>query len=258
MKLVFDVGNTNAVMGVYDEDELIEFWRLATENIKTADEIGMFIIVMFNKWNIKFEDIDDVIVSSVVPNIMYSLLHGIQKYFNIEAKVISVDGNTGLDFSNMQNPYELGADRIVNCMATHKLYTGPAIIIDYGTATTYDVIDGKGKFITGVTAPGLRLSADALFQGTALLGKVAITKPASIIATDTITSVQAGLLYGHIGQSEYIIKKIKSELGKDFETAKIIATGGLSKVIGEGTEIFDEVNSRLTLYGIKLYGDLNS
>ncbi len=257
MKLVFDVGNTNAVMGVYDGEELIEFWRLSTEGIRTADEVGMFIVVMFTKWKIDFEKIDDVVVSSVVPNIMYTLLHGIQKYLHMEAKIISVDGNTGLDFSNMQNPYELGADRIVNCMAARKLYGGPAIIIDYGTATTYDVIDENGKFIAGITSPGLRLSGDALFNGTALLGKVAITKPDTIIATDTITSVQAGLLYGHIGQSEYIVKKIKEELGEKFKDAKIIATGGLSKAIDEGTDIFDIVDSRLTLYGIKLYGDMN-
>ncbi len=257
MKLVFDVGNTNCVMGVYDGEELLEFWRLSTDSIKTADEVGMFIVVMFTKWNIDFDKIEDVIVSTVVPNIMYSLVHGIQKYLNKEAKIISVDGNTGLDFSNMLNPQELGADRIVNCMAVHKLYGGPSIIIDYGTATTYDVIDKDGKFIAGITSPGLRLSGDALFNGTALLGKVAIAKPDSIIATDTITSVQAGLVYGHIGQTEYIVKKIKEELGDEFKNAKIIATGGLSKAIDEGTDIFDIVDSRLTLYGIKLYGDMN-
>ncbi len=257
MQLVLDVGNTNVVAGIYKENELIEFWRINTSSIKTADEFGMFITVMFQKWNINSKEIRDVIISSVVPNIMYSLEHGVQKYLDIDPIVVSVDKNTGLDFSSMQNPHELGADRIVDCIAAYHLYGGPIIVIDFGTATTYDVIDKDGNFITGITAPGIKISADALFNGTALLGKVALDKPDSILATETISSVQAGLIFGHIGQTEYIVNKIKEELGDDFKDVKVVATGGLSKIVGEGTDIFDTIDNKLTLYGIKLYGDMN-
>ncbi len=163
MQLVFDVGNTNVVIGIYKDDELLEFWRLNTDSIRTADEVGMFITVMFQKWNIDSSKIKDVIISSVVPNIMYSLEHGIQKYLNKDPIIVVVDKNTGLDFSSMQNPYELGADRIVNCIAGYKLYGGPIIVIDFGTATTYDAIDENGNFLTGITAPGIKISAEALF-----------------------------------------------------------------------------------------------
>ncbi len=257
MQLVLDVGNTNVVLGVYDNDELIEFWRISTSSIKTADEFGMFVTVMFDKWKIDSNKIEDVIISSVVPNIMYSLEHGVQKYLGKDPIIVQVDKETGIDFSIMQNPYELGADRIVNCIAGHKVYGGPIIVIDFGTATTYDAIDKDGKFLTGVTAPGIKISADALFNGTALLGKVAIEKPNSILVTETISSVQAGLVLGQVGQTEYIVNKIKEEIGESFKDAKVIATGGLSKVIDEGTDIFHEVDNKLTLYGIKLYGDMN-
>ncbi len=257
MQLVLDVGNTNVVVGVYDADELIEFWRISTSSIKTADEFGMFITVMFDKWNINSNMIEDVVISSVVPTIMYTLEHGIQKYLGKDPIIVAVDKKTGLDFSTMQNPYELGPDRIVNCISGYKQYGGPIIVIDFGTATTYDAIDKDGKFLTGITAPGIKISADALFNGTALLGKVAIDKPDSILVTETISSVQAGLVFGHIGQTEYIVNKIKDEVGESFKDAKVIATGGLSKVIDEGTNIFDVVDNKLTLYGIKLYGDMN-
>ncbi|MFV0439904.1 MAG: type III pantothenate kinase [Lachnospirales bacterium] len=257
MKLVIDVGNTNVVMGIYEENKLLEYWRLSTSSIKTADEVGMFISVMFTKWKFDVDKVNDVIVTSVVPNIMYSLTHGVQKYLNIEPKIVSVEGKTGLNFNKMANPAELGADRIVNCIAGYNLYGGPIVVVDYGTASTYDAVDKDGNFVTGITAPGLKLTADALFAGTALLGKVAILKPDSILATDTITSIQSGLVYGHIGQSEYIISKIKEELGDSFKDAKIVATGGLSKVVSEGTDMFDVVDSKLTLYGTKLYGDMN-
>lgn len=257
MLLVVDVGNTNVVFGLYDGDKIREYFRMSTQNVSSADELGVFLVTVFDHANIKHKDIKDAIISSVVPNIMYSLVHGIKKYFGIDAKVVNADMKMALDLSNMENPYELGADRIVNCVGAYEIYKQPVMIIDYGTATTYDVVGRNGEFVAGITAPGIKICAEALFSKTALLGKVELKIPPSIIATNTIESIQAGILYGHIGQTEYMVNKLKTSLGEEFRDMKVVATGGLSKVIAEGTEVFDEVNTNLTLYGIKVLYDSN-
>ncbi len=257
MILVADVGNTNIVFGLYKNDELINYWRFATTSVKTSDEVGMFLTVMFNKWELDPKQLRKVVISSVVPNIMYSLINGVQKYLKIDPIVVSTDMNSNIKLTCMKNPNELGADRLVNAVGAYEKYGGPVMIIDYGTATTYDVVSQYGEFITGITAPGLKISSEALFNGTALLGKVEIKATGSLITTDTIESVQAGLVYGHIGQSEYMVNKIKEELGVEYDDMKIIATGGFSKVINEGTDIFTCVDKELTLDGIKLIGEMN-
>ena len=254
MILVVDVGNTNIVLGVYDGDDLIANWRMTTSNSRTADETGIFIHSLFDSSGIEAENLEHVIISSVVPNVMYSLTHGIRKYFNIEPMIVESGMKTGINL-RMENPKELGADRIVNMVAAYEIYGGPAIVIDYGTATTFDVVSEKGEFITGITAPGIQICADALFQRAAQLPKIEIKKPPSLIVRNTIGSLQAGVVMGKVGETIYLIEQLKKELNEP--NLKVIATGGLARVIDEDGEVFDILDPLLTLEGLKILYNKN-
>ncbi|MBE6008546.1 MAG: type III pantothenate kinase [Lachnospiraceae bacterium] len=254
MILVIDVGNTNTVLGVYDSDELIANWRMTTEKSKTADELGIFLNSLFEYERINVEKLDDVIISSVVPDVMYSLTHGIRKYFGIDPMIVSMGMKTGINI-RMQNPKELGSDRIVNIVAAYATYGGPAIVIDYGTANTFDVINEKGEFITGITAPGIRICADALYQRAAQLPKFEIKNPGTVIAKNTTESMQVGIALGHVGETLYFIDRIKKEL--NCPDMKVIATGGLARVIDDDGSIFDVLDPLLTLKGLKILYEKN-
>lgn len=254
MILVIDVGNTNIVLGVYDNDELVASWRMTTANNKTADETGVFIHSLFDFSEVDAESIDKIIISSVVPNIMYSLTHGIRKYFGIEPLLVDSKMKLGIELC-MRNPRELGADRIVNLVAAYELYGGPAIVIDYGTATTFDVLDGDGRFITGITAPGIQICADALFSRTAQLPKIEIKKPASVKVKNTVGSIQAGIVFGHIGETMYMIDELKRQL--KFSDMKVIATGGLARLIDDSEDVFDIYDPVLTLKGLRILCEKN-
>ena len=254
MILVIDVGNTNIVLGVYDKEELVANWRITTLNNRTADETGTLIRSLFSHSNMDIKEIESVIISSVVPDIMYSLTHGIRKYFNIEPIVVGAGMKTGIVIKR-DNPKEVGADRIVNLVAAKEIYGGPAIVIDYGTADTFDVINEKGEFITGLIAPGISICADALYQRAAQLPKIEIKKPKSLIVKNTVGSIQAGIVLGHIGQTIHIIKELKREL--DLPDMKVIATGGLAKVIDSDKTIFDVLDPTLTLKGLKILYEKN-
>ncbi len=253
--LIIDVGNTNAVFGVYEKDTIVNYWRLATKNITTADELGLFLTSMLTHWNVDVNDIEGVAISSVVPNVMYSLAHGIQKYIGIEPLIVTPAINTCIDLSNMKDKLELGADRLVNLVGAYENYGGNCIVIDYGTATTYDAIDKNGLFVTGVTSPGIKTALDALCQNSALLGNVAIVKPPSILTTNTIESLQAGIVFGVAGETQFIVSRIIEEMGWNRDEVKVIATGGFSKVIGDAIELFDTIDTNLTLDGIKIIHD---
>ncbi len=254
MLLVVDVGNTNIVLGVYKKNKIIKCWRMSTGSKKTADETGIFIHSLFDASDVKASCIDAAIISSVVPDIMYSLTHGIRKYFNIEPIVVGAGMKTGIVIKR-DNPKEVGADRIVNLVAAKEIYGGPAIVIDYGTADTFDVINEKGEFITGLIAPGISICADALYQRAAQLPKIEIKKPKSLIVKNTVGSIQAGIVLGHIGQTIHIIKELKREL--DLPDMKVIATGGLAKVIDSDKTIFDVLDPTLTLKGLKILYEKN-
>lgn len=250
MLLVVDVGNTNIVIGVMKESELISSWRIATQTPHTSDEYGINMINFLQQKGMTVDDIGDIIMSSVVPDIMYSLRNSFYKYFGKEAIIVGPGLKTGIDIRT-DNPKEVGADRIVNVVAGYELYGGPAIVIDFGTATTYDVVTEKGEFIAGITSPGIRICADALWQRAAQLPKFEIKRPKGVLdAKNTITSMQSGLVYGYIGQVEYIAKKAKEELGVDKLT--VVATGGLGKIIQEGTDIIDYYDPLLTLKGLEM------
>lgn len=254
MLLAIDVGNTNVVIGVYDGNVIKKCWRMTTGSSRTADETGIFIHSLFDKSNVNTKNIDAAIISSVVPNIMYSLTHGIRKYFHIEPMIVGAGMKTGISIKR-DNPREVGADRIVNLVAVNELYGGPALVIDYGTANTFDVLNEKSEFITGFISPGIQTCADALYQRAAQLPKIEIKKPKSLIVKNTIGSLQAGIVTGHIGQTIYIIKQLKKEL--NLPNMKVIATGGLAKVIDPDNTIFDYLDSTLTLKGLKILYEKN-
>ncbi|HCX65800.1 MAG TPA: type III pantothenate kinase [Eubacteriaceae bacterium] len=254
MLLTVDVGNTNIELGVFKEDELIGTWRMVSKIRRTSDEYGVFILTVLKSSGIDSSDITDVVVSSVVPNIMYSLINGIKKYLCVSPMVIGPGVKNGIKIQT-ENPKEVGADRICDVVAGYYIYGGPAIIIDFGTATTYDFVTKDGVFNAAVTSPGIQISADALWNRAAQLPNIEIEKPKSILARNTVTSMQAGLVYGYIGQVEYIVKKMKEETG--CPDAKVIATGGYSKIIFPETEVIDLVDPVLSLKGIKIIHDKN-
>ncbi|MDD5945683.1 MAG: type III pantothenate kinase [Clostridia bacterium] len=254
MLLVIDVGNTNMVLGVYKGKRLVASWRMTTTNNQTADEIGIFIHSLFDYSEVDAAEIDAIIISSVVPNIMYSLTHGLVKYFHIQPMIVGAGMKTGVNLL-MDNPKEMGSDRIVKLVAAYEIYGGPAMVIDYSTATTYDVINENGMFVTGITAPGIQVCVDALVESTAQLPKVEIKKPKSILVKNTIGSLQAGIVYGHIGETKYIIEQVKKEL--DLPDLKIIATGGLAKTMESNEKLFDVIDPLLTLKGLRIVYEKN-
>ena len=253
MLLVIDIGNTNITLGIYNENDLIGTYRLTTKMQRTSDEFGLMLLSFLYTSAIKSEDIDDIIISSVVPKINYSFTNSIKKYLHKDPIFIGPGIKTGIDI-RIDTPSSLGADRLVDAAGAYYTYGGPCIVIDFGTATTYDVVTAKGEFIGGATAPGLGISANALSSQAAKLPEVEIQKPEKIIAKNTIKSMQAGTVYGYIGQTEYIIKKIKEEYGQDL---KVISTGGLGRVISNETDEIDIYDADLTFKGLKLIYDRN-
>ena len=254
MILAVDIGNTNIVVGVYDGDKLAGSWRMVTRSEKTSDEYGISIVNLLEYSNIDHIKIKSAIVSSVVPNVMHSFENALRKYFNISPIIVGPGIKTGITIST-ENPREVGADRIVGIVAAYHMFGGPLIVIDFGTATTYDVVSEKGEFKYGITSPGIQITADALWQRTAQLPSVEIKKPESILAKNTVTSIQAGLVYGYIGQVEYIIKKIKEELAA--ENMKVVATGGLGRIIYDETSMIDVYDPELLFKGLKIIHNKN-
>lgn len=252
MLLAIDVGNTNFTVGVFDKSEIVATFRLTTASIRTSDEYGFIFGDLLSLNGISIKSIDAVIIASVVPNVMHSLTSGIIKYFGLTPVIIGAGIRTGIRVAT-ENPKQIGADRIVDAAGAYEIYGGPLIVIDFGTATTYDLVDEGGSFLAGVTAPGIRICATALSSGAANLPDVEIKKPDSILAKETISSMQAGLFFGQIGQTEYIIKQMKEEAG--FGDIKVIATGGLGDMISRSTDYIDIYNPNLTLEGMRIIYD---
>ena len=254
MLLVIDVGNTNITLGVFKEDELLGTFRMTTKLPRTSDEYGITLKELVERQGILSADISAVIIASVVPDIMHSLGSSIIKYFGIKPVVVSAGIKTGIRIVT-ENPRQVGPDRIVDAVAAYTLHGGPVIVLDFGTATTYDVVGVDGTFEAGITAPGIRTSAQALWGEAAMRPAIEIKKPDSIMAKETITSMQAGLVYGQIGQTEYIVNKIKEESG--YADAKVVATGGLGKLIAAETDVIDIYDSQLTLKGLRIIYEKN-
>lgn len=252
MLFAIDVGNTNFTIGLFDGKELIKTFRMITKTSRTSDEFGVFFgeWLMLNGFNIK--DVDSVIIASVVPDVMHSLISSIIKYFEVNPVIVAPGIKTGIRLA-IPNPKELGADRLVDAVAAYEMYGGPVIVVDFGTATTHDLVLGDGTFSAGVTSPGIRLAANALWHGTAKLPEVEIKKVDTILGRDTVSSMQAGIYYGYIGQTEYVIRKMKEESG--LSDIKVVATGGLGKLITEATDAIDIYDPELTLHGLRIIYD---
>jgi type III pantothenate kinase len=253
MLLVFDIGNTNIVLGAYEGEELLQHWRVSTDRQKTGDEYGILINNLFTYGGLSIKNISAVIISSVVPPLVVPLVKMCQRYFKVEPLVVGPGIKTGI-FIKYENPREVGADRIVNAVSAHHKYSGPLIIVDFGTATTFCVISDNGDYLGGAIAPGIGISTEALFQRAAKLPRIELVKPKSVICRNTVTSMQSGIIYGFVGQVEGIVKRMKDELGQD---AYVIATGGLANLIAQETTIINSVEHFLTLEGLRIIYDLN-
>ncbi|WP_234117032.1 type III pantothenate kinase [Clostridium hydrogenum] len=257
MILVLDVGNTNIVLGVYNSEKLVAEWRLSTIAARTSDEYGIQVLNLFQYNKLEPTKVEGAIISSVVPNIMYSLEHMVRKYFEIEPVVVGPGVKTGINVK-YDNPREVGADRIVNAVAAHEIYKRSLIIIDFGTATTFCAVRGNGDYLGGAICPGVTISSEALVQKAAKLPRVELAKTPSLICKNTIASMQAGIVYGYIGQVEYIVKLMKKELMELKEKEPlVVATGGLAKLISEESEYVDVINPFLTLEGLRIIYEKN-
>lgn len=254
MILVIDVGNTNITFGVYQEKELLSTFRMTTRQTRTSDEYGISIRELLTYNGISIDALEGTIIASVVPNVMHSLVGGVSRYLGTQPLIVGPGIKTGIRILT-ENPREIGSDRIVDAVAAYEIYGGPVLVLDFGTATTYDLVTEDGGFTAGITAPGIRISAKALWEDTAKLPEIEIKKPKSILAQETISSMQAGLVYGQIGQTEYIVSQVKKETG--YENLKVVATGGLGRLISEEVESIQIYNSTLTLDGLRIIYEKN-
>ncbi len=256
MLLVIDVGNTNIVAGVYDKKKIKKQWRFSTDRSKTADEFGIVLSSMFEYSKVPMDTITDIIISSVVPPVLVPLCHMCERYFEIKPMVVEPGIKTDITL-RYENPKEIGADRIVNAVAAYEKYASkkkPMIIVDFGTATTFCALMPEGIYLGGAIAPGIGISTEALFQRTAKLPRIELLKPKKVISTNTVTAMQAGAMYGFIGQMEGIIKHMRKELGGD---VLVIATGGFANTMAAGSKSIDIVEPYLTLEGLRILHEKN-
>ena len=247
MLLVFDVGNTNIVLGLYDGDKMIYHWRAATNELKTADEYAASLGMMFQLDGVTFDMVTDIIISSVVPPVTPTLEYLCRRYFHVEPMMVGPGMKTGLNIL-YDNPRELGADRIVNAVAGITLYGGPLIIIDLGTGTTFCAIDEKKRYLGGAVTPGIGISMEALFQRASKLPRIELTQASSVICKNTVSAMQSGIYYGAVGQVDGIVRRMKKEMG--YKEIKVIATGGLADLIASQSETIDVIDTLLTLKGL--------
>ncbi len=263
MLLVVDVGNTNTVLGVFERSpqetaagqqrKLIAHWRVSTNKSQTVDEYGVLFRNLFAMNGIEVSAVAGIVISSVVPPLDSTLREVCERYFQLKPLFIEPGVKTGMPV-HYDNPAEVGADRIVNSVAAFEKFGGPCIVVDFGTATTFDVVSPKGEYMGGVITPGIGISADALFERTARLPRVDIRKPPTVIATNTVNSLQAGLYYGYLGLIDGILERLIAELGG---SVKVVATGGLAALMGSGSKYIREVDDLLTLDGLRIIYDRN-
>lgn len=249
MILTLDIGNTNIKTALFEGIEMRQYWRISTDRQRSSDELGLLLMNLLQYNRIDRGQIDGIMMSSVVPQINFTVEHMCRNYFGIEPMKIEPGVRTGINIK-YENPRELGSDRIANAVAAYELYGGPCITIDFGTATSFGVISERGEFLGGAICPGLKLAADALTERAAKLPRFELTKPESVIGRSTVTNMQAGIVYGYIGQVNYLIERMKKELNAPH--AKVIATGGLAVLVAEESNVIDVMDGLLTLKGLCL------
>ena len=254
MILTLDIGNTNIKTAIFDGMEMKQYWRVATDRNRTSDEYGIILMNLLKHSDISPDAIEGIMMSSVVPQINFTIEHMCRNYFDMEPMKIEPGVKTGINIK-YENPRELGGDRIANAVAAYELYGGPCITIDFGTATTFGAISAKGEFLGGAICPGLKLAAEALTERTAKLPRFELAKPESVIGRNTVTNMQAGIVYGYIGQVNYLIERMKRELGDP--NTKVIATGGLAVLVAGESNAIDIMDGLLTLKGLCLIHQKN-
>jgi len=248
MLLAIDIGNTDITLGVFEGEELRATWHMATSVHRMSDEYAALLLNLLQHQGLKAADIKEVALCSVVPPLIATFEEFIQRYFHASSLVIGAGVKTGVSI-RVDNPREVGADRVVNAAAANHLYGGPVIITDLGTATTFDAVSKEGDYLGGVIASGISTAAEALFRRAAMLPRVELARPKNVIGTSTTTAMQSGLIFGYVGLVEGIVSRMQRELG---EKAMVVATGGYAELIAKETEVIDEVNPDLTLIGLKL------
>ncbi|WP_018753555.1 type III pantothenate kinase [Paenibacillus sanguinis] len=253
MFLVVDVGNTNIVLGVYRGKELLHHFRISTNRQATVDEYGVLIHNLFDMARIHESEIEGVIISSVVPPLMHALEELCVKYLRRKPLIVGPGIKTGLNL-RYENPREVGADRIVNAVAAIEQYGGPLVVVDFGTATTFDCIDAEGSYLGGAIVPGIGISTEALYQRASKLPRIELEKPKKVIGRNTVHAMQAGIIFGYAGQVDGIVERIAREMNAK---PKVVATGGLAELIASETRTIEEVNSQLTLEGLRLIYERN-
>lgn len=253
MLLAIDIGNTNIVIGVFEDERLRATWRLGTDVHKLEDEYASVFLNLLSLKGLAFADIDCAIISSSVPPLVTVFEALCQRYFEVSPMVVGPGTKTGVRIS-IDNPREVGADRVVNAAAGHRLYGGPLIVIDFGTATTLDAVSEEGDYLGGAIAPGMGISAEALFEHAAKLPRVELVRPQKAIGRNSVSAMQSGIIFGYVGLIEGIVVRMRKELGG---TAKVIATGGLADIICRETDVVDAVEPDLTLVGLRLVYELN-
>jgi len=254
MILVMDIGNTNIKTAVFEGRELVKSWRISTNTSYTSDEYGIKMISMFDQVKLPVEVIEGIMISSVVPSINFTIEHMCDDYFGVTPHFVEPGLKTGIN-NLYENPKELGSDRICNAVAAYGLYGSPSIFIDFGTATSFGVVDGKGCFLGGCICPGMKLASEALVSGTSKLPHFELVMPDSVIAKTTVSNLQAGVLYGYVGQVNYIVERMKAEMNEP--NTQVVATGGLSRLIATRTQAIDHLDGLLTLKGLRIIYDKN-
>ncbi len=255
MILTLDIGNTNMKTALFDGMEMKQYWRLSTNRNRTSDEYGMAMMNLLTHYGIDRSEVEGIMMSSVVPQINFTIEHMCRSYFGIEPMKIEPGVKTGINI-RYENPRELGSDRIANAVGAYELYGGPCITIDFGTATSFGAISAKGEFLGGAICPGLKLAADALTERTAKLPRFELVKPENVIGRNTVANMQAGIVYGYIGQIKYLVDRIKREMG--VEGIKVIATGGLAVLVAGESSAIDVMDGLLTLKGLRIIYEKNA
>jgi type III pantothenate kinase len=254
MLLALDIGNTNVVVGVFDGKRLIAQWRCATQRERTADEFAALVHEWFTMKGLRFEQVDGIIVSSVVPPLSETVERFAAEYFQVAPLFVGPGVRTGMPIE-VEDPREVGADRIVNSVAAYELYGGPLIVMDSGTATTFDVVSADGRYLGGAIAPGITIAADALFRQASRLYRVDLVKPRRAVGRNTMSAMQSGIVFGYVGLVKELIQRIRAELMTD---AKVVATGGLASLIADEVPEIVEINPHLTLEGLRVIWERNN
>jgi len=253
MLLAADIGNTNIILGVFDDGKLKATWRLATGVHRMPDEYATLLLNLFDRQGLAASQITDAVLSSVVPPLVGVFEEVCRRYLDVSALVVGAGVKTGVRIC-MDNPREVGADRIVNAVAAHHLYGGAVIVIDFGTATTFDVVSGEGDYLGGAIAPGIAIATEALFTRTAALPRVELSHPEQTIGRNTVAAMRSGIVFGYVGLIEGIVARIQRELASK---AKVVATGGYAELLAQETPIIEVVNPDLTLIGLRLIHEMN-